>query len=141
MSQRVFTPVALDGDSRDVTGVLYQVQIASARAAHVAIQDRKCAENLAVTCEQGARPDRANAIGRHEVTVVVPDGISENVGHVYRLPSIDGCPARGTARGNRHASYVSAESRKAGRRGAVEMLSVVIGKPDRAEHAVALRLD
>src|SRR5215470_20156056 len=75
------------------------------------------------------------------MTVVVPDRVGEDVGGIHRLPSIDGGAAGCALRGNRHWPYLGRKVGKTGCRGAAQILSVLVRKPDRAEHAIALGFD
>src|SRR5262249_54245391 len=113
----------------------------SPRSANVMVEDGKGAERVAVAREQGTSPDRANSVCQHEVTVVVPDGVGEDVGGIHRLPPIDGGAAGCARRRNSHWPYVVAKAGKTGRRSAAEKFSVLVREPDRTEHAIALRFD
>src|SRR5215813_3392216 len=75
------------------------------------------------------------------MTIVVPDRVGEDVGGIHRFPSIDGSAAGCTVRGNRHWPYLGRKFGKTGCRGAAEIFPVLVRKPDRAEHAIALGFD
>src|SRR5499427_10638460 len=75
------------------------------------------------------------------MTVVLPDRVGEDVGGIHRLPSIDGGAAGCALRGNRHWPYLGRKVWKTGCRGAAEIFPVLVRKPDRAEHAIALGFD
>src|SRR5258708_25867413 len=105
------------------------------------IFNRKRYESLALGCEYGSRPKGTSFIRQHALTIVVPNGVGQNVGHIHRLPPINRCAAGSAFRTNRHGPYLSAESRKAGRSSTMEFFALFVGKPNGARHAFGLRFN
>lgn len=57
MPQCFFVNMAFNGNPRDVTGILDQLQIGGIRGTRFAVKDGKCAQGVAFAREEGARPD------------------------------------------------------------------------------------
>ncbi len=133
--------MTLNGDSGNVTGILDQLQVGGSRAADFSIKDSECSENLTFDRDQRSRPHRTNAIRLEQVPIIIPKGVAEDIGYIYWLPAV-GRGATGCAFWtNQRGSHMSAESGKTGCGGATQLLSVLIGKPDCAYRAFALRFD
>ena len=69
-SQLLFVPVPLNRDASDVARVLNQLDVVGRGASWFTIIDRKRTRSFAFACEQGARPNGANSIRDHAVTIV-----------------------------------------------------------------------
>src|SRR5580658_6547668 len=110
MPQSFLVYVPLDCDTCNMAGILDQLQVESVGIPHFAIKDGESAEDLALPREQGARPNGANTIRQHPVTIVVPGRLLENVGNIDRLPAIDCSTARCAVRTNQGAPHVRGKS-------------------------------
>ena len=75
------------------------------------------------------------------MTIVIPTGIRENVSYIYRFPTINSGAARRAFRANFHTSHVSAKSREARGGGTMQIIPLLVRKPDRTEQAFPLRLN
>src|SRR5487761_889930 len=124
--------VPLDGNPRNVAGILDQLQVNGFRSAHLTIENGERAEDLSLAREQRSRPNGANTIGLEEVTVVVPKRVAENVGDKHRFPPIDGSAAGCASRANGRGTDVRCKPWETRRSHATEMLAISIRKPNSA---------
>src|SRR5262249_47962072 len=139
--QLFFFYVPLDCDTRNVAGVLNQLQFRDTGTAWFTVVDRKSAESLAFAREQRARPNGANSIRQHAPSIQIPGGGGQNIGYIHRLPAKNRSTAGSTFRTNGHSSHLRDKSRETRRSGTVQFLCVLIRKPDRAGHAFGLRFN
>src|SRR4051794_35597156 len=106
MAQRFFMKVALNCNACNVAGILDQLQVGRVGMTDLTIVDGESAEDFTFTRKQGARPNGANTIRQKEVTIVVPNGLPEDVSNVDRLPPINSGAAGTAFRANRHGPYI-----------------------------------
>ena len=100
--QAFLIEVALNRDSRDMAGILDQLQIGGTRATRFTIMNGESPEDFTLARKQGSRPHCTNSKRQEQMTIMIPDGVVENIGHIYRLSSINSCAAGSTFWTDKH---------------------------------------
>src|SRR5215475_5827565 len=130
--QRLFVQVTLDRDPCDVAGIFNQLEFLGAGTSRFTVVDGKSAEGLPFACKQWPGPNGTNSIRQHPVAIKLPSGVGDDVGHVDGLLSINGRAAGATLWTNCHDARLVDKAGKTRRRSAIELLSVLVRKPNRA---------
>src|SRR5205085_4152964 len=94
VGQESLGALAVDDQSRGLRHQLHQGEIANRRLARFAMVHCERAEHLAARADDRRRPAGPQARAAREISKILPQRITVDVRHEYRLASVSGSPAR-----------------------------------------------
>src|SRR6185437_13559356 len=96
MPQFLLIHVALNGNSRDMAGILNQTKIVGGRATRFTIMNGESPKDSAIAGEQRLGPHCTNPKRQEQVTVMLPYRVNGNISHIHCFPAVDCRAARST---------------------------------------------
>ena len=132
-AQRLFGPVACDGDPREVGGGRDEILLGTCRDTRLAVVHRERPQDPAGGGKNRRRPAGAQAVGVGEGAVVLPQWIDLHVAHDDGLAGEGGRPARSRARPDLQPVHRGVVPGRQVRCGAVpQPFPVTVAQEDRA---------
>ena len=134
-----FAKMAFHRNASNVAHILKELHFGRIWAARFVVVNRDCPKQLTLLAEERPYPQGADPKGRHQIQRAAPVRVVEYVVHIKGRLLLNCRAERSASRTDTEGAYLLTKARHAWSSSAVNLLSVMFRKPDRALCIIAAR--